>query len=130
MHTAIIGSSTQVRKTECAVMEYIHYMSGYTNFEYKNDIYFKESPDENKMNKQSWDYNPYEIFYIVYNNTQYQSTPASIVEPTVLDPINVSSTTVSTTTRCSDINMLAIPKQQPHKRKRPLVFEGNKQETS
>eukprot|EP00971_Amphidinium_carterae_P248301 4929489-Amphidinium_carterae.1 len=34
---------------------------------------------------------------------------------------------MSTSTRCSDINMLTVPKQQPHKRELPSVFEGSKQ---
>eukprot|EP00971_Amphidinium_carterae_P297657 5913815-Amphidinium_carterae.1 len=54
---------------------------------------------------------------------------ALLVKSTLLDPTSVSTTTWSTSTRCSgDINMLTVPKQQPHRRKLPFVFEGNKQD--
>eukprot|EP00971_Amphidinium_carterae_P208874 4143912-Amphidinium_carterae.1 len=72
------------------------------------------------------------IIYIdsfILHRSQQQAGPVSsafIVEPTLLDPINVSTTS----TRCSDINMLTIPKQQPPKRELPSVFEGNKREPS
>eukprot|EP00971_Amphidinium_carterae_P069732 1379832-Amphidinium_carterae.1 len=56
---------------------------------------------------------------------------AFVVEPTFLDPTNVSTTSVSTPTRCSDdISMLTIPKQQSHKRGLPSIFECNKQDQS
>eukprot|EP00971_Amphidinium_carterae_P304480 6050506-Amphidinium_carterae.1 len=43
-----------------------------------------------------------------------------LAKPTLLDPTNVSTTTWSTLTRCSsDINMLTVPKQQPHRRDLP-----------
>eukprot|EP00971_Amphidinium_carterae_P342615 6481983-Amphidinium_carterae.1 len=39
------------------------------------------------------------------------------------------SESMSTSTRCrSDSNMLTVPKQQPHRRDLPIVFEGNKPE--
>eukprot|EP00971_Amphidinium_carterae_P217684 4321076-Amphidinium_carterae.1 len=54
---------------------------------------------------------------------------ALLVKPTFLDPTSWSTMTWSTSTRCrSDINMLTVPKQQPHRRDLPTVFEGNKQD--
>eukprot|EP00971_Amphidinium_carterae_P000660 13053-Amphidinium_carterae.1 len=47
----------------------------------------------------------------------------------ILDPHSGSTMTWSTSTRCrSDINMLTVPKQRPHRRELPIVFEGNKPE--
>eukprot|EP00971_Amphidinium_carterae_P151645 3005963-Amphidinium_carterae.1 len=61
--------------------------------------------------------------------SNYPVYSALLVKPTRLDPTSVSITTWSTSTRCrSDINMLTIPKQQPHRRELPTVFEGNKQD--
>eukprot|EP00971_Amphidinium_carterae_P028575 562616-Amphidinium_carterae.1 len=45
---------------------------------------------------------------------------ALLVKPTFLDPTSMSTTTWFTSTRCSsDINMLTVPKQQPHRRELP-----------
>eukprot|EP00971_Amphidinium_carterae_P168268 3334040-Amphidinium_carterae.1 len=45
----------------------------------------------------------------------------------ILDPHSGSTMTWSTSTRCSgEINMLIVPKQQPHRRKLHTVLEGNK----
>eukprot|EP00971_Amphidinium_carterae_P110440 2187902-Amphidinium_carterae.2 len=47
----------------------------------------------------------------------------------MLDPHSERTLTWSTLTRCrSDINMFTVPKQQPHRRDLPIIFEGNKPE--
>eukprot|EP00971_Amphidinium_carterae_P298997 5940048-Amphidinium_carterae.1 len=54
---------------------------------------------------------------------------ALLVKPSFLDPTSGSTLTRSTSTRCrSYINMLTVPKQQPHRRDLPTVFDGNKQD--